>query len=278
MVALEAEFGRALLTRSPRGVTATPAGRILYHHAHVILKQEAEARRGVAHPELLVSGEVSIGLAPFSTATLLSIPLLCRVRENFPGVILHIRDYFGTVLSELVMNGVLQMAVLYGRGPIRGLVFEPIADEEWYVVGAAHFFASQDGPMTLEDVAGADLLLPSRNSFLRNRVEEAWRQAGFIPHVAAEIESLHTLGAALVAGIGISILPLSVASELKQMYAIDFMPIEKPNMVAPLSLCIREDAVSTPASTAVLDALRSEIASLRERCPGLHPHLPRKSV
>lgn len=269
MVALEAEFGQKLLTRSPRGVTMTPAGRILYHHAHVILRQEAEARRGVAQPELLVSGEVSVGLAPFSTATFLAVPLLRHVRASYPGVVLHIRDYFGTVLSELVMNGAIQMAVLYGQGPIRGLVFEPVANEEWYIVGLKSFFPATAGPMKLDELASIELILPSRNTFLRGRVEEASRQAGFAPHVVAELESFSTLGAALAAGLGVSLLPLAVASELARMFPIEIRAIEKPGIVSPLALCIRDDSVFTPASAAVLDVLRSEIITLRKKATGL---------
>jgi len=47
---------------------------------------------------------------------LLAVPLLTRVHERFPGIVLHIFDSFGITLSELMLkrNGLLRSSTATG--------------------------------------------------------------------------------------------------------------------------------------------------------------------
>lgn len=107
---LEAEFGEQLLIRSPRGVTTTEAGLVLYRQAYLILRQLNEAHRAIKRQGPGLAGTVKVGLAPFSTAGMFALPLLEQVRGSHPGILLHIHDYFGTVLSELLLKGTLALS------------------------------------------------------------------------------------------------------------------------------------------------------------------------
>ena len=68
-----------------------------------------------------LAGGVSVGLAPYSTATAIALPLLARVREQHPNILLHINENFGGVLSEAMMTGRMDLALLYDAGPIKGV-------------------------------------------------------------------------------------------------------------------------------------------------------------
>ncbi|WP_215766075.1 LysR substrate-binding domain-containing protein [Gluconobacter cerinus] len=262
MVALEGEFRQKLLIRSPRGVSLTPAGRALYHHAHIMLRQEAEARRSVSQPELVVSGEVCVGLAPSSSATSLALPLLRKVREKYPNVILHIREHFGPALTELIMKDAMHVAVLYDVGPIRGLSFETIATEQWCVVGLEEFFPIGNDAIPLAALADREMFLPVRSTYPRARIEKACRDCGFSPHIIAELESLSTLGEALAEGLGITILPLPVALELQRVFPVTVRTLTEPEIIAPISLCLKDDATHSVAATAVIEILREETMNL----------------
>src|SRR6478672_1410421 len=64
--ALEAQLRCKLLTRSKQGVVPTAAGRALYQHAHVILRQVDLATAAVAVSGRAPAGRVTVGLAPLT--------------------------------------------------------------------------------------------------------------------------------------------------------------------------------------------------------------------
>ena len=134
MTALESLFGQQLLSRSKQGVEPTEAGRVLYRHARVILRQLEQAQADVEVVGRELAGGVSVGLAPYSTVNALAFPLLSAVRARYPRVLLHINENFGGVLSEALMTGRMDMALLYESGPIRGVDFERLVTEELVVV------------------------------------------------------------------------------------------------------------------------------------------------
>jgi LysR family nitrogen assimilation transcriptional regulator len=269
IAALEAEFKQQLLIRSPRGVVPTEAGQVLYRHAQSILRQVDEVRTSIGTCRPARSGSVRVGLAPFSTATTLALPLLREVRRAHAGSVLHIRVYFGTVLCELVLKGQLDMAVLYGNNPPRGLIFTPVMKEEWFLVTPATELAgAADEPVAIEALASLDLLLPTKTTFLRGTVEAACAQAGFTPRVVAEIESPAVLSAALAAGMGSTILPWSMAMAVQREPQLIIRRIAAPMLEAPMAICIADSGPLSDAAMTVYDILVAEIEVLANRRDG----------
>ena len=73
---LEGELNQQLLIRTKRGVTPTDAGKILYTHARAILRQCEQAQLAVHNVGQSLSGQVSIGFAPGTAASSITMPLL----------------------------------------------------------------------------------------------------------------------------------------------------------------------------------------------------------
>src|SRR6266542_1889026 len=134
--ALESQFKQQLLIRSKRGVAPTEAGRALYRHAQLILRQLELAQAAVDVSGRAPAGSVSVGLAPYSTGAALALPLLRAVRERYPDILLHINENFGGVISEAIMTGRMDMAFIYDAGPIRGVQFEPLRTEDLFLIAA----------------------------------------------------------------------------------------------------------------------------------------------
>ena len=159
LVTLEAEMQQQLLIRTKRGVTPTEAGKVLYAHAQLILRQCDQALSDVTSSSQALTGSVSVGLAPGTAASSLAVPLLKRVRELHPGITLYLNENYGVTLSELIMSGRMDMAVLYGGREIHGLNFIPLLREILYLVSADDELANR-AQLPLARVAQMDLLLP----------------------------------------------------------------------------------------------------------------------
>jgi LysR family nitrogen assimilation transcriptional regulator len=208
---LEGELDQQLLIRTKRGVTPTEAGKILYTHARTILRQCEQAQLAVNNVGHTLSGQVSIGLAPGTAASAITMPLLQTVRNELPEVMVYLQESSGTVLNDKLLSGQLDMAVLYERSPVAGIISQPLLKEDLYLVG------TRDCPgqsVDLTAVAEMNLFLPRDYSAVRARVTEAFTLRRLSAKIIGEIESITTLTAAIASGMGVTVLPESAARSL----------------------------------------------------------------
>ncbi|MBN8757804.1 MAG: nitrogen assimilation transcriptional regulator [Variovorax sp. 67-131] len=261
LATLEGEVRQQLLVRTKRGVTPTEAGKVLYRHAQIILRQCEQARVDMEAAGEGLSGQVSVGLAPGTAASALSLPLLRTVRARHPGILLYLNENYGTTLSELIMNGRMDLAVLYGDKAIHGLTFLPLLKEPLFLVGPASMPAPSQ-PVKLADLRDIELFLPRPYNVVRKLVDAAFVRAGMVPRVVAEIESAFTLTAAIADGLGATILPASMAREVVATCGAWQFPIVDPVIEAPLALCQSDHLPLSEPAQAVKDILLELVVDL----------------
>jgi LysR family transcriptional regulator, nitrogen assimilation regulatory protein len=260
LATLEGEVRQQLLLRTKRGVTPTEAGKVLYRHAQLILRQCEQARADMDAAEGGLSGAVSVGLAPGTAAAGLAVPLLRAVRTRHPGVVLYLNETYGTTLSELVMNGRMDLAVLYGgKTAVHSLAFRPLLRERLCLVGPAAL-APPPETVPLRLIADMDLVLPRPYNVVRKMVDDACAGIGIAPRVVAEIESASTLVAVIAEGLGATILPESMAREVVASSPSWLSRIIEPEIEAPLALCRSDHLPLSEPAQAVGDILLQLVA------------------
>jgi LysR family nitrogen assimilation transcriptional regulator len=261
---LEQHFQQKLLIRSKVGVTPTDAGRELYRHAVIMLRQLETAEYEVPRTANVVRGRVSVGLATYSSVSVLAAPLLRRVREEFPHINLFINDNFGLVLSELVMSGAMDMAVIYGKPSIRTVKIQPLLKEELFLIAPpGSQVAEQEGDsLTVASLKDTELLLPGRMHRLRQLIDRAFEEAGATPNVAAEIESVATMREAIAGGLGATILPWAVANTFEGAHPPVIRRLTAPTVEATVSMCVPENRQVSEAALAVADILAQLVREL----------------
>lgn len=247
---LEGEFNQQLLVRTAKGVTPTEAGRILYRHAQLVLRQVEQARIEVRNASESLGGKVSVGLAPGTAAAQLALPLLRAVRARHPGVLLHLNESFGTTLAELIADGRMDMAVVYGSKAVAGLSFFPLLHEELVLVGPPRPEPSPE-EVTLAEAAAMDLLMLRPHNVIRKLLDDAFQEARLSPAVVAELESIPSLIDAVANGLGAAILPVSAARQVGEACHAQLRRISDPISTIPLALCTSDQLAMAPAALAV---------------------------
>jgi LysR family transcriptional regulator, nitrogen assimilation regulatory protein len=277
IASLEEHFGQRLLLRSNAGVSATQVGRELYRHALLILAQLESAEREVAKHGASVAGNVSVGLATYSTTSILSTALLKEVRRLYPDVSLFINDNFGLVLSEMVMTGRMDMALIYAPSQLAGVTLEPMLVETLYCIAPPDAaLPSADGEtIALSALAEIDLLLPGRTHFLRRLIDSAFAQQHIRPRVIAEIESAATLREAIQAGLGATILPWALASTFSGPHPPIVRRVVEPDIETTVSLCWADKLPMTEPAMAVRSLLIRLVRDLLESDRGLGIRAPK---
>ncbi|MGF4914401.1 nitrogen assimilation transcriptional regulator NAC [Klebsiella pneumoniae] len=254
---LEGEMDQQLLIRTKRGVTPTEAGKILYTHARTILRQCEQAQLAVNNVGQTLRGQVSIGLAPGTAASAITMPLLQTVRNELPEVMVYLQESSGTALNDKLLAGQLDMAVLYERSPVAGIVSQPLLKEDLYLVG------TRDCPgqsVDLTAVAEMNLFLPRDYSAVRAQVTEAFTLRRLSAKIIGEIESITTLTAAIASGMGATVLPESAARSLCGAANGWMARISTPSMSLSLSLNMSARGSLSPQAQAVKEILLSLVS------------------
>jgi LysR family nitrogen assimilation transcriptional regulator len=281
LATLEGEVGQKLLNRTPKGMTPTEAGKTLYRHAQLILRQVEYARRDVSVCTEGLSGQVAVGLAPGTAASSLAMPLLTQVRARHPGIVLCLNENYGTILSAYVMSGRMDMAVLYGGDRVvHGLTYTPLFREGMYLASSFGMAVAGDS-VPLSELAGMELFLPRPYNTARQLLDEALATASIAPRVIGEIESVATLAGAVGKGLGSAVLPGSVAKHIASIDTrIRLWKLTAPDLTIPLSHCVSsylalsESAKAVQAIRQRQAAERREVQEHRDRAREAPPEVP----
>lgn len=259
VAALERELGVKLLHRGPRGITPTDAGRTLYRHAQVLLRQLEQARQAVNVGDS-ISGTISVGLS-VTTAEILSLPLLRRLQAEHPGIRLELVALPRRLLGEMLFNGRLDIAVLFDQPPVKSLTVEPVATEAIFFVSQQHGARKATRGVTLAEVARYPLLMPCRPHATRLQLESMMMQAGIQFNVVAEIDSVPSMLEAVEAGIGATVLPWSAVYRQALQGHISVRPFAVP-ITREIAMCRSDTAPLTAAGMATWSAIRPCVEEL----------------
>ncbi|SFB10554.1 LysR family transcriptional regulator, nitrogen assimilation regulatory protein [Poseidonocella pacifica] len=252
VAALESHYGKPLLVRSKRGVVPTEAGKALYRHSQMILRQMEEAELDIQTASEDIRGVVRVGLAPLGLGALLAAQLIKKLRESYPGVMLYVNENVGGgTMSELIMTGKMDVALIFYPGAIPSLSFEKISTEELHFVTISEEF-EEDRALLFADVAARPLILPSKVHTLRQVIDTTLARAGMTTQVIAQTESISVLSNAISEGLGDTILPLSAALAVqRRIPEARICPIHKPNMRTNMAVCWSAQLPLSEATVAV---------------------------
>lgn len=209
---LEDELKVQLLSRSVRGVTPTEAGEVFYRHARAVLRQIDRVRTDVLHAGEHPQGEVSVGL-PTSAATILAPALIATCAARYPDIKLKITESLSGHLQELVVNGRIEMSLLFEavrtesaspKSKLAGhLEVRPLLVEQLFLMTTARDDAVPE--VTLEEASRHHLVLPANTNVTRQIIDTAFTTAGHEMRVIAELDSLATIRAVVAGGVGATI-------------------------------------------------------------------------
>lgn len=238
---LEEELGVRLFERTTRQVRLTPAGEAFV----------AEARAALAHAERAVEAARRVGrgdagrlaLGFVGSAANLTLPrALRRFRARYPGVQVELRELTTGQQAEELRQGLLDVGLLHAplTGPAREVLATRTVARELLLAAlpAGHPLAARPAIPPSALAGEPFVMFPRRyGPALHDRITAVARAAGFEPRVAQEAVQMQTIVGLVAAGIGVSIVPESVARLRRDDVA--FRPLSPPTRVVTLDLAWR---------------------------------------
>ncbi len=206
--ALERELGVELFSRNRRRVELTAPGRALLGHARDILDavdHAVETTRRVARGE---AGELAVGFV--GSAMYGALPdVLREFRAARPAVALRLRELPTGAALDALVEGRIDLGVVRPAQVEPGIALDVVARESVVVaLPEAHRLAGR-ARLALRDLAGEDFVLLARREApgLRAAIDAL----GAEPLEVQEVSEIRTVLGLVAAGVGVSLVPQSVA-------------------------------------------------------------------
>lgn len=266
---LEVELRQNLLLRNGRGVTTTEAGKLLLEHGRGILHQVARAREDLGRVGGALAGRVALGLPP-SIARMMTVPLTREFRKRLPSAALSISEGLTISMQEWLLAGRLDIALLYNPAPSPELETIPLMEEELFLIDLRSSKA-KSSPISLKEVAGLPLVIPSRPNAIRMLVETQMAGIGCKPLISLEIDGIAAILDLVADGAGHAILPRYALATSARPDAYIARPIVKPKLGSKLALATASGRTTTMTQQAMLELIQQVAADVFGRAVALKP-------
>lgn len=263
---LEVELRQNLLKRNGRGASPTEAGLLLLEHGRGILHQVERAHEELSRARSGLTGRVALGLPP-SVARVLTVPLTRAFREKMPEAQMSISEGLTTAMQESLLNGRLDIALLYNMKATSGLEISHLVQEELWLVQKRPPGLQEDPPpppIDLKDVSKLPLVIPSRPNAIRMHVESEMAALGTSPQIALEIDGVTAILDLVADGAGCAILSRNAVTRSINPSAFSTRPISHPQLSIELSCVISSQRPSTLTQQATLVLIRETALRLLE--------------
>ena len=213
---LESHLGVSLFDRLGKRVRLTPAGELLVGKANAILDLSRDMERDVGNLAQTVSGRLSMATSHHIGLHRLS-PVLQRFTQQYPEVELDIKFEDSEVAHKLVRAGDIELAVVT-LNPA-GEQEQPDLETKTIWQDPLCFVNAKPLPelTSLGQLASLPCILPGPNTFTGRIVTERFASEGLVLNPALSTNYLETISMLVSVGVGWSVLPQTMTSELQQL-------------------------------------------------------------
>jgi len=263
---LEEELGQPLFVRMGRGVRLTEAGRSLLPYAERALSAVRQAREAMEAFTSASAGHLHIGTARV-IGTYVLPDLLLRFRRRHPGVEVTIRTGRSSDVLQMVVNQEVQVGLCRALYHPEVDTFGLYDEEVVLTVYPEHPFA-QAGSASIYAVAREPLILYDRDSSYFVLIDRVCRDAGIVPRVLMNLDSIEATKRMVESGMGISFLPRNAIRREVEMGTLVAVPLEEGYRVTlPTAVLVHRKQPGTPAVRAFLALLREAFQREPQEAP-----------
>jgi DNA-binding transcriptional LysR family regulator len=240
---LEAELGEALFHRDRRTARLTQAGQELLPHAHAAIAAVERGRDAVASLRGLLHGTLKVGVvrAPLDRRI---FEALGDFHRAHPAVEIIVTEQHNDQLLEELAHGDTDAAFigLTGEALPAHIRAREITTELLVLAVRPDHALARRARASLGELRDHPLITLTRGSGLRVVLENACRDAGFTPRIAAETGELASLVELAAEGLGVALVPRSAVGLGELRVAV--VDLTRPRLERRAALAWNETTIS----------------------------------
>nr|WP_228050978.1 LysR family transcriptional regulator [Pontibacterium sinense] len=261
---LEDELGTQLLIRTPRGVTATPAGEVLFQHAQKISSQLKQAQDDVRMEANSPKGDVAVVLPP-----MLSIHIAPRlvklVDENYPDIQLRATEARSLKSLAMVESGRADLGVIAGQMPSKTVHTHLLYEEPLFFVER---YPDDGNPKDINDtisfreLSRRPLAVSQKSHAVRAMLEEISAKKNMPLKIKLETESTRLIMSFAASGVANAVMPWPSIYNIWEQKMITARKISRPDMLRQVCVAWPKNYPLNTASIIVKDMIVQIIEDL----------------
>jgi LysR family tcuABC transcriptional regulator len=259
----ERTLGVKLFERTPSGVKPTPAGQRYYKRCIEAVGQIANANEEVRGFASRVSGDLRIGLIPTLTRAALA-PTLEQLTAQYPDVRLYIVEGYSGWLTDMVLNGELDFAVVpttEGRIGLKSRLL--VRDREMLVSNVKLGFKPLE-PVRLKDCGPLKIILPGRANVRRRNIEIYFETHGIEVAEMIELDAMISTLQLIMRSDWVAILSgLICIADVGRDTGRVINPIYDPPLIAEFVVTSPARRTLSTQAQLFLDVFEAEIARIQ---------------
>jgi DNA-binding transcriptional LysR family regulator len=203
---LEDDLGAPIVERGHRYVGLTPQGQLVLEHAHRILSEAENMRRGLDEIDKGLSGRLRIGAIP--TALPIVSQLTGPFYRKYPAVTVAVLSLNSAEINRGIEEFELDVGLTYlDAEPIERVKAKPICIEEYLFLTPDDSEFAKRPRVSWREAAMAPLCLLTPDMQNRRIIDGLFRSVGAEPVPAVETNSIFNLVSHVAAGQWSAIVP-----------------------------------------------------------------------
>lgn len=249
---LENELAVPLVLRSrQRFEGLTPEGREVLAWTQRILADCESLQHSLGELKGVLKGHLNIGVIP--TAEPLIAQLTLAVRKRYPGISVTLLSRTSREIERGLAEHRLDAGISYAEEP---LDFEtraiPLYLERYFVAGVSQLLRKHRRAVSWRDAAALPLCLLSPDMQNRRLLDRHFAEAGVVPAVVAETNTLIGVLSHIYSGGWCGILPESMLGFLKGLRGVRTLPLVEPEVQHRIALIVPMRQPLSPLSQAIV--------------------------
>lgn len=246
---LESALGAPLLYRTQRGVSVTPAGDALLHHARLVLSQVQHLRADLREFAKGVKGHVRVAANTTAVSEFLPGVLAAFLAER-PPVNIDLREMGSPDIVKAVTEGRTDIGIVAGHVGTAGLHTLPFFEDQLLLAvphhhALAHQALARQGRLGFEAAVAHDFIGLGPDSAMQAFIGGIAAAKGWVLNVRIHVGNYDAMCRMIDAGVGIGLLAESAARRHAQTTRIGLIRLDDAWAVQPLKICVR-DLASLP--------------------------------
>lgn len=238
---LEDALATQLLYRTRRGVTLTPAGQTLLHHARQIVRQLESLRGDLQDYSAGIRGHIRL-FANTTAMTEFLPTALSGFLTGHPSISVDLQERLSHEIVRNVAEGVADIGIVAGNVRTDGLQALPYRSDKLVLATARRHALAGARRVDFLDVLEHEFVSLHSGSAIHAFLTQAAADAGRELRVRIQVGSFDAMCQMIGQNVGIGVLPQSAALRHQQSAGLHLAALANPWAIRDLKLIVREMA------------------------------------